>query len=161
MATEVGETPIRCAIACSSDLSSNFTLCRSGSLSTADAILPRMRAALLLSAAAVLALAEICTAGGPPRAVGQVFPPDNAWNMDISQAPVHPRSAAFIASIGAAGKLHADFGTTYRGAPNGIPYDVVGRGQARVPVAFKYADESDPGPYPIPPNARIEGGPAA
>src|SRR5438132_8159833 len=102
MANEVGEAPIRCGVARSSDISSNFTPCRSGSFSKADAILPRMRAALLLTATAVLALAEICTAGGPPRAVGQVFPPDNAWNTDISQAPVHPRSAAFIASIGAA-----------------------------------------------------------
>jgi hypothetical protein len=28
-----------------------------------------------------------------------------------------------------------------------------------VPVKFLVADESDPGPYPIPPNAPIEGGP--
>ena len=27
-----------------------------------------------------------------------------------------------------------------------------------VPVTFNYADESDPGPYPIPPDAPIEGG---
>ena len=31
--------------------------------------------------------------------------------------------------------------------------------QPRVPVSFQYADESDPGPYPIPPDAPIEGGP--
>ena len=44
------------------------------------------------------------------------------------------------------------------GAPNGIPYVLVGGTQAKVPVSFDYADESDPGPYPIPPNAPIEGG---
>ena len=32
---------------------------------------------------------------------------------------------------------------------------------AKVPVEFRYADESDPGPYPIPPDAPIEGGPKA
>lgn len=30
--------------------------------------------------------------------------------------------------------------------------------QPTVPVAFDYADESDPGPYPIPPGVRIEAG---
>jgi hypothetical protein len=30
-----------------------------------------------------------------------------------------------------------------------------------VPVAFEYASESDPGPYPIPPDAPIEGGPTS
>jgi hypothetical protein len=90
-----------------------------------------------------------------------VFPPDNPWNTDISSYPVHPSSTAFIDAIGASGGLHADFGTVYNGAPNGIPFDVVGRGQPRVPVAFEYASESDPGPYPIPPGAQIEGGPSA
>ncbi len=44
------------------------------------------------------------------------------------------------------------------GAPNGIPYIVVGAGQAKVPVTFDYSDESDPGPYPVPANSPIEGG---
>ena len=30
--------------------------------------------------------------------------------------------------------------------------------QPKVPVKFEYADESDPGPYPIPRDAPIEGG---
>jgi hypothetical protein len=94
-------------------------------------------------------------------AVGQVFPPDNWWNTDISQAPVHANSAAFLASIGTAGHLHPDFGTVWQGAPNGIPYCTVGAGQPLVPVSFTYASESDPGPYPIPPNAPIEGGPSS
>ena len=49
----------------------------------------------------------------------------------------------------------------WNGAPNGIPYVVVGAAQPKVPVSFYYADESDPGPYPIPPDAPIEGGPNA
>jgi Fibronectin type III domain len=84
-----------------------------------------------------------------------VFPPDNPWNRDISHDPVDPNSAAYIASIGATSHLHPDFGTN---PGYGIPYTVVGAGQRRVPIHFTdYGDESDPGPYPIPPNAPVEG----
>jgi hypothetical protein len=82
------------------------------------------------------------------------FPADNAWNRDISAAPVDPNSANLIASIGASTGLHPDFGVPY-----GIPYVVVAGSQARVAINFTaYADESDPGPYPIPPGAPVEGG---
>ncbi|MEY2474352.1 MAG: hypothetical protein QOK28_3681 [Actinomycetota bacterium] len=87
-----------------------------------------------------------------------VFPADNAWNTDISAYPVNPNSANYVASIGASTNLHPDFGTFWDGAPIGIPFVHVGAGQPLVPVSFDYADESDPGPYPIPPNAPIEGG---
>lgn len=87
-----------------------------------------------------------------------VFPADNPWNRDISNDPVDPGSAAMVASCGASSALHPDFGTVYDGAPNGIPYIVVHSGQPTVPVSFSYADESDPGPYPIPLDAPIEGG---
>ena len=40
-----------------------------------------------------------------------VFPADNSWNRDVSGDPVDPRSDGYIASIGAAGFLHADFGS--------------------------------------------------
>jgi hypothetical protein len=47
------------------------------------------------------------------------------------------------------------------GAPIGIPYALV-NGLAKVPIEFTaYGDESDPGPYPIPADAAIEGGPAS
>lgn len=90
----------------------------------------------------------------------QVFPPDNPWNQDISNAPVDPNSARLIAAIGADDRLHPDFGTVYRGAPNGIPYIVVSGSQppARVNLT-SYASESDQGPYPVPRDAPIEGGP--
>jgi len=88
------------------------------------------------------------------------FPADNAWNRNVAADPVDPNSATLIAACGgAATGLHPDFGTLYDGAPNGIPYVVVAGSQARVPVSFDYADESDPGPYPVPPAAPIEGGP--
>lgn len=92
------------------------------------------------------------------------FPADNAWNQDISAAPVDPNSAAIIAFIGAASGLHADFGAgLWQGAPIGIPYTVVASSaQAKVPVAFtNYDAESDPGPMPIPAVAPIEGGSAS
>jgi hypothetical protein len=67
-----------------------------------------------------------------------------------------------IASIGLNTGLHADFGTVFNGAPNGIPYVVVAGSQPLVPINYTaYGDESDPGPYPVPPNAPIEGGPAS
>jgi hypothetical protein len=89
----------------------------------------------------------------------QLFPADNPWNQDISNAPVDPNSTRLIAAIGNDGQLHPDFGTVYRGAPNGIPYIVVGASQPLVPVNFTaYGEESDPGPYPVPRNAPIEGG---
>lgn len=88
----------------------------------------------------------------------RVFPSDNAWNRDISKEPVDPNSNALIASIGLAKSLHPDFGTVTAGAPNGIPYVLVTRTQPKVPVKFDYADECDPGPYPIPADAPIEGG---
>jgi hypothetical protein len=90
----------------------------------------------------------------------RVFPADNAWNQDISAMPVDPNSANLIASMNADASLHPDFGTVYNGAPNGIPYIIVSGAQAKVPINFtSYGDESDPGPYPVPPNAPIEGGP--
>jgi len=98
---------------------------------------------------------------GPPLPGRAVFPPDNAWNADISSAPVHPNSDALIASCGATRSLHPDFGTTYEGVPWGIPYITVRGSQERVSVTFDYADESDPGPYPIPRGAPIEGGPGS
>ena len=97
----------------------------------------------------------------PPNApvVGRtVFPADNAWNRDVSSEPVDPNSANLIASCGATRSLHPDFGTVYDGVPWGIPYVTVRANQPRVPVSFYYGEESDPGPYPIPPNAPIEGG---
>ncbi len=91
----------------------------------------------------------------------EIFPASNDWNQRIDDLPVHRHSSVWLRSIGIDKGLHPDFGTVWRGAPNGIPYVVVRPDQPKVPVAFQYADESDPGPYPIPPNPPIEGGPNA
>jgi hypothetical protein len=90
----------------------------------------------------------------------RLFPDDNPWNRDVSRDPVDPNSAALIAACGVR-NLHPDFGTVWNGAPIGIPYIVVSGSQARVPVTFGYDGESDPGPYPIPADAPIEGGSSA
>jgi hypothetical protein len=92
----------------------------------------------------------------PPAIAGcEVFPADNPWNRDVSADPVDPASDAYIASIGADRFLHPDFGAdpTY-----GIPWTTVPGTQPRVPMSFEYDDESDPGPYPFPPDAPVEAG---
>ena len=90
----------------------------------------------------------------------QVFPADNAWNEDVSNAAVDPNSDNLIAGMGLNVSLHPDFGTVWNGAPNGIPYIVVAGNQTPVPINFTaFGSQSDPGPYPVPANAPIEGGP--
>ena len=94
-----------------------------------------------------------------------LFPSDNWWNQDISNAPVDPQSDAYIDSIGRTRTSHPDFGPP----PYGIPYIGVSGSEARRPVTFvEYGSESDAGfrgeaGYPIPDAARtqanyIEGG---
>jgi hypothetical protein len=87
------------------------------------------------------------------------FPADNAWNTNISKAPVDPNSVNLIASVGLTTGLHPDFGAGYyAGAIIGIPYVVVAGTQPGVPIKFTaYGGQSDPGPYPVPPGAPIEG----
>jgi hypothetical protein len=108
------------------------------------------------AAAAAAAAATAAAAAAAPREYGcPLFPASNPLNRDISHAPVDPSSARYIASIGLGGHLHPDFGTN---PGYGIPYTVVGPHQPPVPVRFsEYGEESDPGPYPIPMGAPVEG----
>ncbi|HLV11315.1 MAG TPA: hypothetical protein VKY42_02605 [Trueperaceae bacterium] len=123
----------------------------------------RLRTAL----ASLLALVACGTAprggpaGPPPTLAGcDVFPADHVWNVRVDHLPVHPSSAAWVATIGADRPVHPDFGSgLWEGAPIGIPYTVVDGSQPRVAVSFTWADESDPGPYPVPPDAPVEGAP--
>ncbi|MBI4514818.1 MAG: DUF4091 domain-containing protein [Deltaproteobacteria bacterium] len=98
--------------------------------------------------------------GGPTLAGCAVLPADNIWNRRIDALPLDPSSQAYVNNIGATAGLHPDFGAgTWNGGPIGIPFVVVPGTQPFVPVSFVwYADESDPGPYPVPANAPIEGG---
>ena len=101
----------------------------------------------------------------PPQIAGcDIFPGDNIWNTPIDTLPVHPNSDNYISTIGANAILHADFGSGVwppgSNSPIGIPYVEVPGSQPKVPITFFwYPDESDPGPYPIPSDAPIEGGP--
>jgi hypothetical protein len=86
----------------------------------------------------------------------------------VASLPVAANSTAIVNYINGHGgdNLHPDFGAgLWQGAPIGIPFVTVPQGQAMVPIDFDSLDgwpeESDPGPYPIPPNAPIEGGPSS
>jgi hypothetical protein len=95
--------------------------------------------------------------GGPTVAGCPMFPADNAWNRNIAADPVDPMSSNYIAAMNGGSRfLKADFGGA---GEYGIPWIAVSGNQTRVPMQFDYDDESDPGPYPIPANAPIEGGP--
>ncbi len=125
-------------------------------------------------AVAIAVLAGRASAVGPYPALGAcpVFPQpppslsarapslptEAAWNQDISKAPRDPRSSAYIAYIDAHGgdHMHPDFGSP---RPYGFPYSVVGPGQPRLPIRYTaYGEESDPGPFPVPAKAPVEGG---
>jgi hypothetical protein len=98
-----------------------------------------------------------------PPARCTIFPADNIWNQRIDDLPVDAHSGAYIATIGASATLHADFGSGVwppgSNSPIGIPYVEVSSGQADVAIHYTaYGDESDPGPWPVPSNAPIEGG---
>lgn len=106
------------------------------------------------------ALAMVLAARGQPYIDNcEVFPADNIWNTPVDNLPVDPNSNRYVATIGANAPGHPDFGSgLYNGEPIGIPFTTVPGTQPKVNVTFLYADESDPGPYPIPPNVPIEGG---
>ncbi len=93
----------------------------------------------------------------------QIFPLNNPINQNITSAPVDSRSDAIMSVIGTPG-IHPDFGS----GQIGIPFIMVCKTQSKIPVLFRansydgnYGNESDPGPYPIPLTAPIEGGGAA
>ena len=99
---------------------------------------------------------------GPLPGPLPLFPPDNWWNADVSQAPLEPDGQRFTDFINNGGnrRLHPDWGNE----PYGIPYCTVPGDQPLVPVVFDYDDESDhaapgrPPGYPIPEQAKTESG---
>lgn len=112
---------------------------------------------------ACLASATLCVAwplaAAPPSVGGcQIFPANHYWNTPIDQLPVDTvNSANWVSSINLQHiTLHPDWGTTI---DVGIPFVTVPGTQPKVPITFAFYDESDPGPYPIPPNVPIEGAP--
>jgi hypothetical protein len=114
-------------------------------------------AALIVVAAALLVTQpRPAVAANVPGTSCSVFPASNIWNTDISALPVHPQSAAWLASTGATGGrlLHPDFGAP----PYGIPFNVVPSTHATTSFTFQYASESDPGLYPYGNDLLIEQG---
>jgi len=104
----------------------------------------------------------VAPGGGPPRItpihVGPVactvFPSLNVWNKPVDGLSVASNSSTMIQAIGQSRYVHADFDAI----GDGIPYNVVTAATPTYSVSFDYADESDPGPYPIPANPLIENG---
>jgi hypothetical protein len=114
----------------------------------------------VLTAVALLALGGSAQAMRLPAAPRcPVFPASNPWNQRVDRLPVARDSDVIIRSIGVDDHVHADFGSgLWNGGPIGIPITVVRGAQRKARVQFEYANESDPGPYPIPRNVKIEGG---
>jgi hypothetical protein len=127
------------------------------------ALLASILAALALAAAAASASSHRsrsharARADGPPEEFGcPILPPEDPLNQEVADLPESPESESYVDSISAAAHLHPDFGTN---PSYGIPYTIVPASQPKVPIKFtKYGSESDPGPYPVPPTAPIEGG---
>jgi|1185.fasta_scaffold20035_2 hypothetical protein len=120
-----------------------------------------MRWSTTLAAAAAVTLAVLAGAESPsaaplPNAPGcTILPATNVWNRRVDRLPVAPISATVRRTIGLRIGLHPDFGSF---SGYGIPITVVPGSQARVPIRFDYASESDPGPYPMPAHPAIEAG---
>ncbi len=135
----------------------------------------RIGVALMLSLLFVPALpAQVVRGGGLPSPL-PLFPPDNWWNVDISDAPVDPNSANFINFIGAGDGMHPDFGGNVSSDPLNpatygmIFYTVSGNQPLEQITWVEFGNQSDNGApgrppgYPIPVEARtgarwIEGG---
>jgi hypothetical protein len=140
--------------------------------------MPWFRHACSLAIVAVAVhLAASATSAQPAGPLPQplpLFPDDNWWNVDISQAPLDGNSAAYIAWINNK-RVHPDWGASANdssdpAATYGMPYVSVPGTQPLVPITWvAYGDESDQGApgrppgYPIPTEARttpgyVEGG---
>lgn len=99
-----------------------------------------------------------CTAAKGDAENIQLFPADNPWNQDISVSAIDPYNTQIVAGF-SSNIIKADFGSgLWDGAPIGIPYVVVCGSQPKITINYTdYGDESDPGPFPIPLTAPIEG----
>ncbi len=104
---------------------------------------------LSLSVAAAILTVGVSAQAQPTLAGCPAFPANSIFNTPIDTMPVDPHSTDYINAISATTGLRWDAS---------IPYNVVPGTQPLVPLIISAIDESDPGPYPIPPNAAIESG---
>lgn len=111
--------------------------------------------ALMLSALVAGLLSLPADATDVPGTTCPVFPADNAWHLHVARLPVHAKSRMWKKATHAGSTfLHPDFGPL----SYGIPFDLVSAAHPKVSIAFTYASESDPGPYPVDSDTTIEGG---
>ena len=90
--------------------------------------------------------ASAATQGTPLTVPLPLFPANNWWNLDVSNAPVDTNSAAYLPFMGGAGReLHPDFGgDDGEGGVYGFPYIVVDGSQTKKTVDFVlYPGQSD------------------
>jgi hypothetical protein len=118
----------------------------------------RCRRLIVAAAIAAGVLAQPAAAAPLPQAPNcPLFPRTSPWNQPVDKLPVAAGSRRIVNGVGAGAGVHNNFGPgLWWNSPDGMPYVVVGGDQPRVPVSFVEGPWSDPGPYPIPPNAPIE-----
>lgn len=122
--------------------------------SEADAVMAASKLAAVGSG--IAGAAGTGASGSGPKIAGcPVFPADNVWNTPIDTLKVDKHSEDYIQRMGPALVLHPNFGSE---PTNGIPITIIRPGRPRLPISFEYGDESDPGHYPTPEGALVEGG---
>ena len=81
----------------------------------------------------------------------EIYPPDNPWNLVVSDWPLHPNSNSLVASVGVDKVLRVN---------DDMGFVIVPPNQPKVDVKLvAYPGESDRGPFPVPDNLPIEGWP--
>jgi hypothetical protein len=113
------------------------------------------------------ALLVVCVAAAPASAVTApslpgapncpIFPATNVWNKPLTGLRTRADSDALLASIGLDAYLHPDF-SSIDGGNYGIPFNIVGSAAKKYRFTFRWPNESDPGPYPLPRYPKIENG---
>jgi hypothetical protein len=120
---------------------------------------PRRLVTVLVAATAAVVVAPsplVAHAGVVPGTTCNLFPADNVWHADVSKLPLDPKGPLYMLAAGSTAlKLHPDFGTY----PYGMPVNVVNSTHATGTLNFQYASESDPGPYPVGADIKLEGTP--
>ncbi|HEV7679418.1 MAG TPA: hypothetical protein VGQ42_12700 [Candidatus Dormibacteraeota bacterium] len=120
---------------------------------------PRRLFTVLLAAVAAVALAPsplVAHASVVPGTSCSLFPGDNVWHADVSRLPLDPKGPLYMLAAGSSAlKLHPDFGAY----PYGMPVNVASSTHATGTLQFQYASESDPGPYPVGADIKLEGTP--
>jgi hypothetical protein len=127
--------------------------------------MPAKAAAAAIAFAFAATLSPALAAGGPtarpvPGTDCPTFPADSWFHADISDLPVHRRSAAWMKTMSSDRNLHPDFGPSYgeQKVPYGIPITVVDGRHDKVKVRFRYASQSDRVRYPLGDDTKVEGG---